>query len=57
MRYKFHVSHFPLSAVRFPLHDHIKKHREWSSTQILLKYVIMQLLTMAGLIGIIFKVR
>jgi phospho-N-acetylmuramoyl-pentapeptide-transferase len=43
--------------VRFPLHDHMKKHREWSSTQILLKYVIMQLLTMVGLIGIIFKVR
>ncbi len=43
--------------VRFPLHDHMKKHREWSSTQILLKYVIMQVLTTAGLIGVIFKVR
>jgi phospho-N-acetylmuramoyl-pentapeptide-transferase len=43
--------------VRFPLHDHMKKHREWSSTQILLKYVILQLLTMVGLIGVIFKVR
>jgi phospho-N-acetylmuramoyl-pentapeptide-transferase len=43
--------------VRFPLHDHMKKNLEWSSTQILLKYVIIQLLVMVGLIGIFFKVR
>ena len=43
--------------IRFPLHDHMRKNRNWSPTQVLLKFLIIQLLITIGTIGIIFKVR
>ncbi len=42
---------------RFPLHDHMRKNRGWSATQVLLKFMIMQLLITVAVIGIFFKVR
>ena len=43
--------------IRFPLHDHMRKNRGWSPTQVLLKFMIMQLLITCGLIGIFLKIR
>lgn len=43
--------------VRFPLHDHMRKQRNWSATQVVIKFVIMQLLFTIALVGLIFKIR
>ena len=43
--------------IRFPLHDHMRKNRGWSPTQVLLKFMIMQLLITVAIVGIFFKVR
>ena len=45
------------SDIRFPLHDHMRQKRQWSATQVLLKFMILQLLITVALIGIFFKVR
>jgi phospho-N-acetylmuramoyl-pentapeptide-transferase len=44
-------------TVRFPLHDHMRKNRSWSPTQVLLKFMIMQVLITLGVIGVLFKIR
>lgn len=51
----FKIKIFP--NVRFPLHDHMRKNRGWSATQVLLKFMIMQLLITVAVIGLFFKVR
>ena len=51
----FHIRIF--NDIRFPLHDEMRKKRGWSPTQVLIKFVIMQLLITVALIGIFFKVR
>ncbi|MCR5290212.1 MAG: phospho-N-acetylmuramoyl-pentapeptide-transferase [Treponema sp.] len=51
--FKIHI----FENVRFPLHDHMRKNHGWSPTQVLIKFMIMQLLITVALIGIIFKVR
>ncbi len=43
--------------VRFPLHDHMKEHYNWSSTQIMIKYLIVQILIIFGFTIILFKIR
>lgn len=43
--------------IRFPLHDHMRKNRNWSPTQVMLKFMILQLLISAAIFGIILKVR
>lgn len=43
--------------IRFPLHDHMRKNRGWSPTQVLIKFMIMQLLITIALLGIFFKIR
>lgn len=50
-----HISIF--KNVRFPLHDHMRKNHGWSPTQVLIKFLILQLLITVGIIGIIFKLR
>jgi phospho-N-acetylmuramoyl-pentapeptide-transferase len=45
------------STIRFPLHDHLRYNRLWSPTQVLVRFVIMQILITIALLGIIFKVR
>lgn len=44
-------------SVRFPLHDHMRKNRLWSPTQVLLKFMIMQVLITLAVVGIFFKIR
>ncbi|ULQ60834.1 phospho-N-acetylmuramoyl-pentapeptide-transferase [Brucepastera parasyntrophica] len=46
-----------LHSIRFPLHDHMRKNLQWSPTQILLKFMIMQVLITLAVVGIFFKVR
>lgn len=49
------INFFP--NVRFPLHDHVRVNRNWSATQVLLKFLILQLLITVTILGIILKVR
>lgn len=51
----FNIKIFP--NVRFPLHDHVRKNLGWSATQVLLKFMIMQLLITVAVVGLFFKVR
>ncbi|MCR5621064.1 MAG: phospho-N-acetylmuramoyl-pentapeptide-transferase [Treponema sp.] len=51
----FHIS--VLTSIRFPLHDHYRKNHGWSPTQVLIKFLIIQLLITMGLLGVFFKVR
>lgn len=43
--------------IRFPLHDHMKKNLQWSPTQVLIRFVIVQILIMVVFFGILFKIR
>lgn len=43
--------------IRFPLHDHMRKSRSWSPTQVLLKFMILQVLITLALLGLLFKIR
>jgi len=44
-------------SIRFPLHDHMRKNRSWSPTQVLLKFMIMQVLITLAVFGMFFKIR
>lgn len=46
-----------LSSIRFPLHDHMRVNHGWSPTQVLIKFLIIQLLIVVGVIGVLFKLR
>ncbi len=46
-----------LHTIRFPLHDHMRKSRQWSPTQVLLKFMIMQVLITLAVLGLFFKIR
>ena len=43
--------------IRFPLHDHMRKNKGWSPTQVLIKFLIIQLLITTLTIGVFFKIR
>lgn len=43
--------------VRFPLHDHFRKNHNWSPTQVLIKFMIIQLLSTITILGILLKIR
>lgn len=43
--------------IRFPLHDHMRKNRGWSPTQVLIKFMILQILITCAILGIFFKIR
>lgn len=43
--------------IRFPLHDHMRKNRGWSPTQVLIKFTIIQILITCAFLGILFKIR
>ncbi len=51
--FKIHI----FKNVRFPLHDHMKKTRLWSPTQVLVKFVLIQTLVTIAIVGIILKIR
>lgn len=51
----FHINFF--SSIRFPLHDHMRVNKGWSPTQVLIKFMMLQILITIAAIGIMFKVR
>ena len=51
----FHIHIF--NNIRFPLHDEMRKKRGWSPAQVLIKFLIVQLLVTVAMLGIFFKVR
>ncbi|MBP5603157.1 MAG: phospho-N-acetylmuramoyl-pentapeptide-transferase [Treponema sp.] len=51
--FKIHI----FENIRFPLHDHMRKNRGWSPTQVLIKFMIMQILITCAILGIFFKIR
>ena len=51
--FKIHI----FSNIRFPLHDHMRQKRNWSATQVLVKFMILQILITVAVIGLLFKVR
>lgn len=44
-------------TIRFPLHDHMRHNHHWSPTQVLVKFMIMQVLITIAFVGVFFKVR
>ncbi len=46
-----------IRKVRFPLHDHCKKNLEWSNAQVLMRFVLLQLVVMPVLLVLLFKIR
>lgn len=44
-------------TIRFPLHDHFREDRNWSNTQVLIRFALLQMLVTVTLIGIVIKVR
>ena len=51
--FKLHV----FENIRFPLHDHMRKNKGWSPTQVLLKFMIIQLLITCAVLGAFLKIR
>lgn len=51
----FHIRIF--RNIRFPLHDHMRKNLQWSSTQVLIKFLILQLLITVAVFAVLFKIR
>ncbi len=45
------------SSVRFPLHDHMRVNHQWSPTQVLIRFMMLQLLITLAIVGILFKIR
>ena len=46
-----------IKRVRFPLHDHCKKNLGWSNAQVLMRFMLLQLIVMPILLIILIKVR
>jgi len=46
-----------IRRIRFPLHDHCKKNLKWSNAQVLMRFVLLQLLVMPILMLVLLKVR
>ncbi|MEL3901228.1 MAG: phospho-N-acetylmuramoyl-pentapeptide-transferase [Treponema phagedenis] len=51
----FHIRIF--RNIRFPLHDHMRKNLKWSPTQVLIKFLILQLLITLAVFALLFKIR
>lgn len=50
-----HISIF--TKIRFPLHDHMRVNHGWSPTQVLIKFLILQVLITVLMLGVFFKIR
>lgn len=46
-----------LKRIRFPLHDHCKKNLGWSNAQVLMRFMLLQLIIMPILLILLVKVR
>lgn len=43
--------------IRFPLHDYLRHTRHWSNSQVLIRFALIQILTIIVLFGLFIKVR
>ena len=46
-----------IRKLRFPLHDHCKKNLGWSNAQVLMRFVLLQLIVMPILLILLIKIR
>jgi len=46
-----------LAGIRFPLHDHFRKERGWSNSQVLVRFMLLHLGVSALLIILVLKIR
>ncbi len=46
-----------IRKVRFPLHDHCKKNLGWKNSQVLMRFVLLQLILMPILLVLLLKIR
>ncbi len=46
-----------LHTIRFPLHDHFRHTRNWSNSQVLVRFALIQILIIILLLGLFLKVR
>ena len=46
-----------IRKTRFPLHDHCKKNLKWTDAQVLMRFVLLQLVVMPTLLILLIKVR
>ncbi len=46
-----------IRKIRFPLHDHCKKNLGWSNAQVLMRFILLQLVVMPILLILLIKVR
>ncbi|MBQ0033007.1 MAG: phospho-N-acetylmuramoyl-pentapeptide-transferase [bacterium] len=46
-----------IRRIRFPLHDHCKKNLGWSNAQVLMRFVLLQLIIMPALLILLIKIR
>ena len=46
-----------IRKIRFPLHDHCKKNLGWSNAQVLMRFVLLQLIVMPILLILLVKIR
>ncbi len=46
-----------IRKIRFPLHDHCKKNLGWSNAQVLMRFILLQLLIMPVLLVLLIKIR
>ncbi len=43
--------------VRYPLHDHVRREKHWSNPQVLVRFVLLQIVLTPLLLLFLFKVR
>lgn len=46
-----------IRRIRFPLHDHCKKNLGWTNAQVLMRFVLLQLVVMPALLMLLIKIR
>ena len=46
-----------IRKIRFPLHDHCKKKLGWSNAQVLMRFILLQLILMPILLVLLLKIR
>ena len=46
-----------IRRIRFPLHDHCKKNLGWSNAQVLMRFILLQLVVMPILLVLLIKIR
>ena len=46
-----------IKRIRFPLHDHCKKNLGWSNAQVLMRFILLQLVIMPLLLILLIKIR